>query len=55
MTEDPRVKTRSELLSVEQDAGSDDPQKQAEIILEDSDARTDNPEKARHESAQTPD
>jgi hypothetical protein len=55
MAEDPRVKTRSHLLSVEQDAGSDDPKKQAEIILEDSDARTDAPEETRHDSAQTPD
>ncbi|WP_408659475.1 hypothetical protein [Jatrophihabitans sp.] len=36
-------------------AGSDDPHRQAEIILEDSDARTEDPEGTRHDSSQAPD
>ena len=36
-------------------AGSDDPHRQAEIILEDSDARTEDPERTKHDSSQTPD
>lgn len=35
-----RVDTRAELLPEEQRAGSDDPEAQAEAILEDSEART---------------
>jgi hypothetical protein len=34
--------------------GSDDPHRQAEIILEDSDARTEDPEGTKHDSSQTP-
>ncbi|ANH37893.1 hypothetical protein I601_1457 [Nocardioides dokdonensis FR1436] len=49
------VATRSDLLPEEQQAGSDDPQAQAEAILEDSQERTDDPEGTRAESAQTPD
>ena len=36
-------------------AGSDDPQRQAEIILEDSDERTEDPEQTKRNSVQTPD
>lgn len=39
----------------ERDAGSDDPEREAEIILEDSDARTADPEGTKHQSVQTPD
>jgi hypothetical protein len=58
MTESPdedRIKERAELLPEETTAGSDDPEAQAEAILEESDDRTDHPEETRHESAQTPD
>ncbi len=37
--EDERVATRAGLLPEEQEAGSDDPEAQAETILEDSDIR----------------
>ena len=51
-----RVERRAEeLLPEERRAGSDDPDDQAEAILEDSDKRTDRPEQTRHESTQTPD
>ncbi|MDP3890396.1 hypothetical protein [Nocardioides sp.] len=50
-----RIDRRAELLPEEQEAGSDDPQAQAEAILEESDERTDAPEETRHESTQTPD
>jgi hypothetical protein len=55
MTEDPRIETRSDLLPVEQQAGSDDPAEQARIILEDSDERVADPEGTKERSAQTPD
>jgi len=57
MTESPdpdRVETRANLLPEEVAAGSEDPERQAETVLEDSDERTDQPEKTRHESTQTP-
>jgi thiamine transport system ATP-binding protein len=38
--EDDRVQSRADLLPEEERAGSDDPEAQAEAILEDSDART---------------
>jgi hypothetical protein len=38
--DDERVDSRAELLPEEQRAGSDDPEAQAEAILEDSEART---------------
>jgi hypothetical protein len=50
-----RIQERAELLPEETTAGSDDPEAQAEAILEESDDRTDHPEKTRHESTQTPD
>ncbi len=43
------------LLPEEVAAGSDDPQLQAETLLEESDQRTDDPEGTRHDSSQTPD
>jgi len=52
---DERVEHRAELLPEERSAGSDDPEAQAEAILDDSDERTDHPERTRHESTQTPD
>jgi hypothetical protein len=36
-------------------AGSDDPHRQAEVILEDSDERVAHPEQTKHASSQTPD
>ena len=50
-----RVEARSELLPEEADAGSDDPHRQAEVILEDSDSRTSDPEQTKHASSQSPD
>jgi hypothetical protein len=58
MTESPdeaRVASRAELLPEEQAVGSEDPQAQAEAILEESDDRTDHPEETRLEYTQTPD
>ena len=58
MTESPdedRIQERAELLPEEAAVGSDDPEGQAEAILEDSDDRTEHPEETRHESVQTPD
>jgi hypothetical protein len=39
MSEDPQVESRAELLPEEREAGSADPQAQAEAILRDSDER----------------
>jgi hypothetical protein len=50
-----RISERATLLPEEAAAGSDDPQAQAEAILEDSDERTERPEQTKHESVQTPD
>ena len=51
-----RVQQRANDLNPEELAvGSDDPQAQAEAILEDSDARTENPEQTKRASSQTPD
>jgi hypothetical protein len=58
MTEQPeesRIESRAELNPEEAVAGSDDPHRQAEIILEDSDLRTEDPEQAKRASSQTPD
>jgi hypothetical protein len=49
-----RVESRSHLGPEELAAGSDDPHRQAEIILEDSDARVEDPEHTKHDSSQTP-
>ena len=49
-----RVAERAHLLPEEIAAGSDDPELQAEMILEDSDRRTDQPDETRHDSTQTP-
>lgn len=48
------VASRAELLPEEKEAGSDDPQAQAEAILADSEERTEDPEGTRHDSTQTP-
>lgn len=50
-----RVERRAELLPEEEQAGSDDPQAQAEAILSESDERTDHPAETQRESTQTPD
>jgi hypothetical protein len=52
--DDDRVETRAELLPEELAAGSDDPEAQAEAILEESDERTQDPEGTQAESTQTP-
>jgi hypothetical protein len=49
-----RVHSRADLLPEEQAVGSDDPELQAEVILEDSDKRTADPEDAAVESKQSP-
>jgi len=48
-----RISHRAELLPEEQEAGSDDPHRQAEEILRDSDERTLHPEETGRESTQT--
>jgi hypothetical protein len=50
-----RIDSRAHLGPEELAAGSDDPHRQAEIILEDSDARVADPEQTKHDSSQTPD
>ena len=50
-----RIEHRAQLLPEEQAAGSDDPELQAEVLLQDSDERTEHPQQTRHESTQTPD
>ena len=47
------VASRAELLPEEQAAGSDDPEAQAEAILEESDKRTQDPSGTRNVSSQT--
>jgi len=52
---DERVRARADNLWPEEErAGSDDPEAQAEAILEESDERTEDPEGTRHDSSQTP-
>ncbi len=53
--DDARIESRSHLLPEEAAAGSDDPELQAKILLEDSDERTEHPEQTQRESVQTPD
>lgn len=53
--QDDRVAERAELLPEEQEAGSADPEAQAEAILAESDERVDDPEGTRADSSQTPD
>jgi hypothetical protein len=50
-----RIESRAHLLPEETVAGSDDPERQAEVILEDSDERTAEPEETKRRSVQTPD
>lgn len=52
--DDDRIAGRAELLPEEEAAGSDDPEAQAEAILEESDERVDDPERTGRESTQTP-
>jgi hypothetical protein len=52
--DDHRIAERAHLLPEEIAAGSDDPERQAEAILEDSERRTLEPQQTRHESVQTP-
>jgi hypothetical protein len=51
---DDQVESRSALLPEEQAAGSEDPEGQAEAILEESEERTDAPSRTRNDSTQTP-
>jgi hypothetical protein len=53
--DDDMVERRKQLMPDEREAGSDDPEAQAEAILEESEERTLHPEETRHESTQTPD
>jgi hypothetical protein len=57
MTEntDEEVVGHRALLPEEEAAGSDDPELESRIILEDSERRTEHPEETKHESVQTPD
>lgn len=48
-----RIEHRAELLPEELAAGSDDPRRQAEVVLEDSDERTEDPERGAQTSSQT--
>ena len=48
------VESRADLLPEEEVAGSDDPEAQAEAILQDSEERTQDPSGTRNESTQTP-
>ena len=51
-----RIESRADgLLPEERAAGNDDPERAAEIILEESDARTEDPEGTKRRSVQTPD
>jgi len=52
--EESRVTSRAERLPEEEAAGSENPEEQAEAILEESDERTQAPEQTRQESHQTP-
>ena len=54
-SDDDRIARRAELLDEEVAAGSDDPEQQAKVILEESDARVADAEGTREESTQTPD
>lgn len=47
------IKSRADLLPEETAAGSDDPEEQAEVILEESQNRTDDPADTGAESEQT--
>jgi hypothetical protein len=49
-----RIGRRADLLPEEETAGSEDPEAQARVILEESDARTDHPEETQQESVQSP-
>ena len=53
--DDENVKKREHLHPAEQAVGSEDPEAQAEAILEESEERTLHPEETRRKSTQTPD
>jgi hypothetical protein len=55
LPEEEAVEHRAHLLPEEVAAGSDNPEAQAEAILEESQERTLHPEQTRRESTQTPD
>jgi hypothetical protein len=48
-----QIDHRANLLPEERTAGSDDPEEQARVILEESLDRTDHPQETREESSQT--
>ena len=52
--DDERARTRADSIPEESNAGADDPEKQAEAVLEDSDERVEDPEGTRADSTQTP-
>ena len=54
LPEEQATEHRAHLLPEEVAAGSDDPEAQAEAILEESQERTLHPEQTRNESTQTP-
>ena len=54
LPEEQAFEQRAHLLPEEVAAGSDDPEAQAEAILEESQERTLHPEETRHDSTQTP-
>ncbi|MCC6495750.1 MAG: hypothetical protein IT193_05775 [Propionibacteriaceae bacterium] len=54
MPDEEAVEARAHLLPEEVAAGSDDPEAQAEAILEESKERTLHPEATGHESSQAP-
>lgn len=49
-----RAASRADSIPEETEAGADDPQRQAEAVLEDSDERMEDPSGTRNESTQTP-
>jgi hypothetical protein len=53
--EEDRIRERARLEPEERAVGSDDPHRQAEVILSDSDERTEHPEETKRSSTQTPD
>ena len=50
-----RIEKRADLLPEEASVGSEDPEEQARVILEESDDRTDHPAETQREYTQTPD
>lgn len=50
-----RIARRAQLLPEEQTTGSDDPETQAAVVLDESDERTEDPQGTRRKYSQTPD